>query len=132
MKKQYEIQIKLGIKSPFITSSGADAARGFNLIFSRDINGRLIMNSSHVKGKFREAMKELARLQEQAKIKILTNIPDIVDVYLGKENEKTFEMFLEFFKKNPNEDLSFYYRSFSFNRQSQIRKWVYMARNNLD
>jgi len=52
--------------------------------------------------------------------------------YLGKENEKSFDTFLEFYKNNPDELVSFYYRYFPFNRQSQIRKWVYAAKNSKD
>jgi len=80
MNKQYELILKLSIKGPFITSSGADAARGLNLIFSRDIHGRLVINGSHVKGKFREAIRDLKQL------KLLSNVDDIENVYLGKVN----------------------------------------------
>lgn len=49
--------------------------------------------------------------------------------YLGKENEKTFDMFFEFYKENPNEQNNFYYKSFAFNAPSTIRIWLSKARN---
>ncbi len=48
--------------------------------------------------------------------------------YLGKENEVKFQEFFTFFRTEPDEQLSFYYKCFPYNPPSSIRSWVYRAR----
>jgi hypothetical protein len=59
MNRKYELQVKLSVKAPLISSGGGDAVRNLNTIFFRSASGELALQHSHIKGKLREAMLEL-------------------------------------------------------------------------
>ncbi len=40
-----------------------------------------------------------------------------------------FQEFLDFFRTQPDESLSFYYKCFPYKPPSTIRSWVYKSRN---
>jgi hypothetical protein len=60
MNQQYELIVKLTIKGPLITSGGGDATRGLNCVFSLNAEEQPVLRGSHVKGKLKEAMRELS------------------------------------------------------------------------
>ncbi|GAK51376.1 hypothetical protein U14_02619 [Candidatus Moduliflexus flocculans] len=61
LRQRFELTITLTIRGPFITGSGTDAARGFDLMFSRNANDTdtFVLRASHVKGKLREAIRDM-------------------------------------------------------------------------
>jgi hypothetical protein len=59
MKTYHELQVELTVRAPFISAGGADAVRGLDKLFVRRPDGRIAVNDSHIKGKLREALKEL-------------------------------------------------------------------------
>lgn len=59
MHQQFELKVFLKLKAPLISSGGGDAVRGLNRIFYRDAEGRIVLQGSHIKGKLREAFREL-------------------------------------------------------------------------
>lgn len=61
MNTLYELQVELTVRAPFISGGGGDAARSLNKLFSRRSDGQIALNGSHIKGKLREALKELKR-----------------------------------------------------------------------
>ena len=61
MNRKYELQVKLSVKAPLISSGGGDAVRNLNTIFFRSASGELALQHSHIKGKLREAMLELQK-----------------------------------------------------------------------
>lgn len=61
MNKKYELQVKLSVKAPLISSGGGDAVRNLNTIFFRSASGELALQHSHIKGKLLEAMLELQK-----------------------------------------------------------------------
>jgi len=101
MNQQYELTVRLTVKGPIISSGGGDATRGLNRIFSLNALEKPVLRGSHVKGKLRDAMRELSdilpdkiydlhtlfgkeqeeddpdpRLQEKASVKISDFIPE--------------------------------------------------------
>jgi hypothetical protein len=74
---------------------------------------------------FEISQSTMTRLIQKYNIKLPSKSYWIGRDYIGKENEISFIEFSEFFKKNPNELLNFYYQTFPFNAQSGIRSWVY-------
>ncbi len=67
MNKYYKLNVSLTVKGPFLTSGGGDAEKGLNSVFTRGANGDLILKGSHVKGKLREAMREIYPESEKDK-----------------------------------------------------------------
>lgn len=77
MNQQYELTVSLTIKGPIISSGGGDATRGLNRVFSLNAEDQPVLRGSHVKGKLREAMRELS-----------SAFPDgyyDIDILFGKE-----------------------------------------------
>ncbi len=82
MSTKHEITVRLFVRGPFMTSSGTDAVRGIDRIFSQDHTGQPILNSSHIKGKVREAIVELCETG-------LTEFNDFsIDFYFGIEDQE--------------------------------------------
>lgn len=80
MNQQYELTVSLTVKGPLISSGGGDATRGLNRVFSLNAAEQPVLRGSHVKGKLKEAMRELSAV-----------LPDkIYDLHIlfGKEQEK--------------------------------------------
>ncbi|NTU50032.1 MAG: hypothetical protein HGA87_03935 [Desulfobulbaceae bacterium] len=80
MNQQYELTVRLTVKGPVISSGGGDGARGLNRVFSLNAENQTIFRGSHVKGKLREALRELSAV-----------LPDKnydLHVLFGKEQEK--------------------------------------------
>jgi hypothetical protein len=63
MNTLYELQVELTVRAPFISGGGGDAARSLNKLFIRRSDGQIAVNGSHIKGKLREALKELKRYE---------------------------------------------------------------------
>lgn len=63
MNNKYELQVRLSVKAPLISSGGGDAVRNLNKIFYQTASGELALQHSHIKGKLREAMLELQRYE---------------------------------------------------------------------
>jgi hypothetical protein len=104
MNQQYELTVTLSIRGPFITGTGTDAARGLDLIFARDLHGKVLIHSSHVKGKFREAVTSLKAAGKSASLKLL---PDFdIEEYLGKEDQKRGKLLFHDFALEDTEDCS--------------------------
>jgi len=61
MNTLHELQVELTIRAPFISGGGGDGTRGLNKLFIRQSDGRIAVNGSHIKGKLREALKELQK-----------------------------------------------------------------------
>jgi len=59
MTVQSTIMLNLGICGPFLCSGTAPVSWGFDATFDRDYLGRPYIDRSHIKGKLREAMKEI-------------------------------------------------------------------------
>lgn len=59
MNQHYDLHVSLYLKAPLLSSGGEDAARGLSRRFYRNAEGRLVLQGSHVKGKLKEAMREL-------------------------------------------------------------------------
>jgi len=78
MNRSYELKVKLTLKAPLISSGGGDVTRGWNRIFYRNSDGKLALQGSHVKGKLREAINELTKMN------IVKSVN--VDELFGKEN----------------------------------------------
>lgn len=78
MNQSYELQVKLTLKAPLISSGGGDVTRGWNRIFYRNSDGKLALQGSHVKGKLREAINELIQINLVKDVNI--------DELFGKEN----------------------------------------------
>lgn len=82
MNQQYELTVSLTVKGPVISSGGGDAARGLNRVFSRNAEDQPVIRGSHVKGKLKEAMRELSVV-----------LPDKnydLHILFGKEQEKEY------------------------------------------
>ncbi|WP_287372222.1 RAMP superfamily CRISPR-associated protein [Prosthecochloris sp.] len=60
MNTLHELQAELTVRTPFISGGGGDGTRGLNKLFIRRSDGRIGVNGSHIKGKLREALKELS------------------------------------------------------------------------
>jgi len=73
----------------------------------------------------------LSRLVKKYKIKLPPSFYWKDKNYLGKDKKASFDIFLEFFKNNREEELKFYYNNFPYNSQSEIRAWVYKARKKI-
>lgn len=73
MTVQSTIMLNLGICGPFLCSGTAPVSWGFNATFDRDYLGRPYIDRSHIKGKLREAMKEIGTSD------------DDLDKWFGKE-----------------------------------------------
>jgi len=61
MNTLHELQVELTIRAPFISGGSGDGTRGLNKLFIRRSDGRIAVNGSHIKGKLREALKELQK-----------------------------------------------------------------------
>ena len=61
MNTKYELQVKLSVKAPLISSGGGDAVRNLNQVFYQTASGELALQHSHIKGKLREAMQEMQK-----------------------------------------------------------------------
>ncbi len=61
MNRKYELQVKLSVKAPLISSGGGDAVRNLNQVFYQTASGELALQHSHIKGKLLEAMLELQK-----------------------------------------------------------------------
>lgn len=59
MNTHHELKVELTVRAPFISAGGADGVRGLNKLFIRGSDGKIAVNGSHIKGKLREAIKEL-------------------------------------------------------------------------
>jgi len=79
MNQSYELQVKLTLKAPLISSGGGDVTRGWNRIFYRNSDGKLALQGSHVKGKLREAINELTKMNVVKSVNI--------DELFGKKND---------------------------------------------
>lgn len=78
MYESYELNVQFTLKAPIISSGGGDVSRGLNRVFYRNAEGKLALQGSHVKGKLREAMRELIDINA---------IKDVnLDELFGKEN----------------------------------------------
>lgn len=79
MNQQYELTVRLTVKGSLISSGGGDATRGLNRVFSLNAEEQPVLRGSHIKGKLKEAMRELS-----------TALPDKYDlnVLFGKEQDK--------------------------------------------
>lgn len=61
MKTAYQMNITLAIKAPFLTSGGADPKNSqLDSVCYRNSRDKIVIPKSHIKGKLREAMKDLA------------------------------------------------------------------------
>ncbi len=61
MNIHHELSVELTVCAPFISGGGADGVRGLNKLFVRRSDGQIAINGSHIKGKLREALKELKK-----------------------------------------------------------------------
>jgi len=61
MKALYELEVELIARAPLLSGGGGDGVRGLNKLFVRRSDGKIALNGSHIKGKLREAVKELSR-----------------------------------------------------------------------
>lgn len=59
MKALYEIEVVLTARAPLLSGGGGDGVRGLNKLFVRRSDGGIALNSSHIKGKLKEAVCEL-------------------------------------------------------------------------
>lgn len=80
MNQQYELNVWLTIKGPLISSGGGDAARGLDRVFSLNANERPVLRGSHVKGKLKDALRELSDYLSKEH-------DDLVSLF-GKEHKK--------------------------------------------
>ncbi len=65
MNQHYDLQVSLYLKAPLLSSGGEDAARGLSRRFFRNAQDQLVLPGSHVKGKLKEALRELLPLLKQ-------------------------------------------------------------------
>jgi hypothetical protein len=61
MNTHHELKVELTVRAPFISAGGADGVRGLNKLLIRRSDGQIALNGSHIKGKLREALKELSK-----------------------------------------------------------------------
>lgn len=61
MNTHHELSVELTVRTPFISGGGGDGVRGLNKLFVRRSDGQIAVNGSHIKGKLREAVRELKR-----------------------------------------------------------------------
>lgn len=96
------------------------------VLTEKKMNDLVLKMPAHVIARtFEISQSTMTRLIQKYNIKLPSKSYWIGRDYIGKENEISFIEFSEFFKKNPNELLNFYYQTFPFNAQSGIRSWVY-------
>ena len=60
MNSRFRIEVKLKVRGPFLTSTGTDTSRGIDRVFARNLEDKHVIHGSHIKGKLREALSELA------------------------------------------------------------------------
>lgn len=60
MAQRYDLPLTLTILGPLLTAATGAGTYGYDKAFHRDYQGNLVIPASHLKGKLRMALKELA------------------------------------------------------------------------
>ena len=84
--KKFHNSILLTIKGPFLTASGTTETYGFNKSFRRNHSGHPEIAATHIKGKLRMALEELASISALQNIEI-----DIPTLFGSPSDEGSYE-----------------------------------------